>query len=652
MIQIRNASLTFGHQTVFDDITLTINDTDRIGLVGLNGSGKSTLLKAIAGSCQLDEGTISTISSKTFAYLPQHVVLESDKTILDEAFAGHEPLWQLERERRELERASADDHAAGSRLAEVTEELHALDADNHWIEVHKTLRGLGFTEAQLHAKVSTLSVGWKMRVVLAKLLLQKADFYLFDEPTNHLDIVAKDWFLSFLKDAPFGFLLVCHERYFLNQLCSEIIELEFGNATRYRGNYSKYETQKEHNLQELAQAAKQQQKDIARKKATIARFRAKANKSRMAKSMQKALNKVEVIQLPPSAKQINITLPAPKQRAGKTVLTVKQVAHAFGKKQIFNNASFTIHRGERVALIAPNGVGKTTLFNIVTGHYPLQNGSVEFGHNVDPVIFHQDQDAWLNKNNTILDEVMESAPPQKTPEQARTLLGCFLFGSNDSAKKISVLSGGEKNRVSMVKVLLQDANLLFLDEPTNHLDIPSKDILLKALKNYQGTLLFVSHDHDFINQLATRVIALDANGTKAYHGNYTDYKNAIAEFRPHAPLIPPCPPKLHAKAGSESRSDLYRGTSAVAPEELSRDQVSPKTKTSPGKLYELKKTSKKLEHKIAKLEASIQKIQNSFADLQYGTPEFEEQDKKLREFSAQLEATFVEWETLQQQLES
>lgn len=413
MIHIRNASLAFGPQTVFDEINLTINETDRIGLVGLNGSGKSTLLKAIGGNVQLDEGSITIAGSKTFAYLPQQVVLESDKTILDEALAGDAHLWQLLKEQRLLQAASADDHASGARLVEVTELLQELELHQRTVEAKQTLKGLGFSDAQLTAAVGTLSVGWKMRLILAKLLLQKADFYLFDEPTNHLDIVAKDWFLSFLKDAPFGFLLVCHERYFLNQLCTEIIELEFGNGTRYRGNYSDYEAQKEHNLHELEQAAKLQQKEINRKKATIARFRAKANKARMAKSMEKALNKIELIELPPSAKKINVNLPAPKLRAGKTVLTVKKISHAFCKKQIFDNASFTVHRTERVALIAPNGVGKTTLFNIITGHYPLQNGSIEFGYNVDNTIFHQDQDAWLNKNNTILDEVMAAAPPHQ-----------------------------------------------------------------------------------------------------------------------------------------------------------------------------------------------------------------------------------------------
>ncbi len=632
MIQIRNASLEFGNQTLFDEINLTISETDRIGLIGLNGSGKSTLLKAIAGQLRLDSGIITIIGSKKFAYLPQQVVLESNKSILDEGYAAHKEIWPLEHERRILEQRInnndlPEDAQAGARLAEVTEQLHDLDAHQAFVETKKTLNGLGFTDKQLTEPVSTLSVGWKMRLVLCKLLLQKADFYLFDEPTNHLDIVAKDWFLSFLEEASFGYLLVCHERYFLNKVCSEIIELEFGKAIRFQGDYTDYEVQKEHNLQELVQKAKLQQKEISRKKATIQRFRAKANKAKMAKSMEKALNKIDLIELPPSAKRINVNLPSPTQRSGKTVLTIKQVAHTFDNKKIFENASFTIHRGQRVALIAANGVGKTTLFNIITGHYPVQTGMIEFGHNVDHTIFHQDQDKWLNKKNTILDEVMATAPAHKTPEQARTLLGCFLFSGQDIKKKISVLSGGEKNRVSMVKVLLQDANFLLLDEPTNHLDIPSKDILLKALNGYQGTLLFVSHDHDFIDQLANHVIALDTNGTKAYHGNYTDYKNQIAAF--------------------SNKSNIAEGFRVA-------NTSSAKTKPTKGhgELYQLRKTAGKFERKIAQLEKNIEKAQHVFLDLEYGTQAFEIQNKELQDLQSQLEATFSEWETIVKQLES
>lgn len=631
MIQIRNASLSFGSQTVFDDINLTINETDRIGLVGLNGSGKSTLLKAIGGDIHLDEGSISIIGSKTFAYLPQQVVLESAKNVLDEAHTAHTEIWPLEEERRTLEKKGTHITAEqGIRYSELVELLHALEAHKAFTASQDTLLGLGFSHEQLKAPVSSLSVGWKMRLVLAKLLLQKADFYLFDEPTNHLDIVAKDWFLSFLKQAPFGFLLVCHERYFLNQLCTEIIEIEFGNATRYRGNYTQYEEQKEHNLLELEQAAKLQQKEIDRKKDTIARFRAKANKARMAKSMEKALDRIERIELPPSPKKININLPAPKVRAGQIILTVKNVSHAFGQKQIFKNASFMVQRGQRVALIAPNGVGKTTLFNIITNHYKLQAGTIEMGHNVDATIFHQDQDAWLNRHNTILEEVLSTAPADKTPEQARTLLGCFLFGHRDVDKKIGVLSGGEKNRVSMVKVLLQDANFLLLDEPTNHLDIPSKDILVKALKNYQGTLLFVSHDHDFINDLATHIVALDANGTKNYHGNYNDYLAQVNAFSTPTPVAEVTKSAQHKEAAKKAEKE----------KPLDHKNV-----------YELQKLSKKLERQISQLESTIEKAKLNFLDLTYGTEAFTNNHQRLIKLEDDLKKSFNEWESIQLELE-
>lgn len=628
MIQIKNASLSFGSQTVFDEINLTLNESDRIGLVGLNGSGKSTLLKAIGKDISLDSGSIAVLGSKTFAYLPQHVVLESKRCVLDEAYTAHVEIWKLEEERRTLEaKGTAITPDEGTRLSELVEMLYDLEAHKAFVEAHDTLMGLGFSETQLKAPVNSLSVGWKMRLVLAKLLLQKADFYLFDEPTNHLDIVAKDWFLNFLKEASFGFMIVCHERYFLNQLCTEIVEIEYGHATRYRGNYNEYEEQKEHNLNELEQAAKLQKKEIDRKKETIQRFRASANKAKMAKSMEKALDRIEIIELPPSPKKININLPAPKVRAGQVILTVDKVAHSFGEKEVFRNASFLVHRGQRVALIAPNGVGKTTLFNIITNHYKLQKGTIDLGHNVDAAIFHQDQDEWLNKNNTILEEVLSTAPAEKTPEQARTLLGCFLFGRRDIDKKIGVLSGGEKNRVSMVKVLLQDANFLLLDEPTNHLDIPSKDILVKALKNYQGTLLFVSHDHDFINELATHVVALESHGTKNYHGNYDSYLEQVEAFG----------------STSAQQAAPAMGNHKAAPQQG-------KAHEAPASQHDAAKSAKKLERQIAQLEQTIEKTQHAFIDLEYGTQEFSDNQKRLQQLEQQLKTVFAEWESVQSQL--
>lgn len=524
MINAYNITLNFGGQKIFNALSFVCGAHDRVGLVGRNGSGKSTLLKVIAGQQRLDEGSVSIIRGRNIAYLPQDVVLQSDKSILDETCTAFKDISELQQEQKRLEEeleTSTDSTDLLEQYAHVCEQLLHSDADAMQAEAKKILIGLGFKQDQFNDPVATLSGGWKMRITLAKLLLQKADFYLLDEPTNHLDIVAQEWFLQFLKSASFGFMIVCHDRYFLNELCTSILELENGKGTFYNGNYASYERQKEHNLALLEAAFATQQKEIKQKTETIERFRAKANKAAMAQSMIKALDKIERIEIPPRLAEIHFTFP-PVQQAGRVVLTVNDVAQSFKNKKIFEHVSCEIERGMKVAIIAANGVGKTTLFNIIIGKLPVQHGTIHYGHNVHAAIFDQDQTQSLDMDRTILENLLGSAPTT-TEQKVRAFAGSFLLGKDAIDKKIKVLSGGEKNRVGMIKVLLQNANLLLLDEPTNHLDIQSKDILLKALQSYQGTMLFVSHDHDFVTHLATDILELRADGATMYHGNYELY---------------------------------------------------------------------------------------------------------------------------------
>src|SRR4030095_4319702 len=505
----------------FDDVSFVFDHDQRIGLVGRNGSGKSTLLKVIAGKQQLDNGAVSIQKSKTIAYLSQDVVLQSDKSIVEETYTSFSHIAGLLEEQKAIEAQldSADDlDELLERYAIVCEKLLHIDQEGMRAEAKKVLMGLGFKSEQFDEPVATLSVGWKMRIVLAKLLLQKADFYLFDEPTNHLDIVAKEWFLQFLKRAPFGFVLVCHDRYFLNQLCTEIFEIERGKGKLYVVDYNQYETQKAHDEALLEMQYKNQQRDIKQKTETIERFKAKASKASMAQSMMKALDKVERITLPPKSPDINFNFP-PIQQSGSVVLTIEDVAHSFGEKQIFKNVSFEVQKGQKIALVASNGVGKTTLFNLIAQKLPLGSGVVTVGYNVLSTVFDQDQTASLAMDKTILENITESCP-KVVEQKIRAFSGSFLFTKDSINNKVGVLSGGEKNRVGMIKVLLQNANLLLLDEPTNHLDIQSKDILLTALQAYQGTILFVSHDQDFVNKLATDIVELSVDGAKEYQGNY------------------------------------------------------------------------------------------------------------------------------------
>lgn len=584
MIGMRHVSLNFGTQIVFNDLSLTLNHTDRVGLVGLNGSGKSTLLRVIANQQPIDSGTIEKTSRHTIGYMPQEITLSSSLSIIDETVRN-------------------------CNFDETNE--YAMRA-----QAKKILSGLGFSLEQFEQSVSTLSVGWKMRLLLAQLLMQKADFYLFDEPTNHLDLIAKEWFLEFLKDANFGFLIVCHDRYFLDQLCNVIFELESGKCTRYRGNYTAYCQQKRVNLENLKKAFLQQQKDIARKQKTVERFRASASRARMAKNMERELEKIERITLPPEPKSIHFTFPEVKP-SGKVVLTVKNLGYSFENKKIFENVSFEINRGDRVALIAPNGTGKTTLLHVIAGKYPLQKGMVKFGFNVAKTLFQQDQMASLEPQQTILENVIERAPQIQT-QIIKNVLGGFLFSGETANKKISVLSGGEKNRVSMVCTLLQQANFLILDEPTNHLDIQSKEILLDALLSYQGTMLFVSHDQLFVNQLATHVLELTPTGINHYIGNYEDY--------------------------------LYQKKHEQTPQTEQKREEQKVQQGSNKELFLKRKEINRLEQKIERLEKNIHDLGIQLGALSYGSAEFSQKQHEFTEKQQALAETLKLWEELVQTL--
>lgn len=613
MIHLNNLCLSFGSQKVFDQLAYSVAPDQRLGLVGRNGSGKSTLLKVIGGMIPLDSGSVSVSGNCTIAYMPQELVISSTRSIFDEAFASYHTIGKLWEKIQELEPKIAQGCSdAVQEYGEISFQYQQLLPDQARLETKNMLLGLGFKEAQLNESVQTLSVGWQMRVVLAKLLLQKADFYLFDEPTNHLDIVAKDWFLSFLADAPFGFILVCHDKYFLDEQCSTILELDRGKGSLFYGNYSDYEREKAEQIEALMAAKRQQDRELAHKQQLIDKFKAKASKAKMAKSMEKALDKMEIIEVPQEAKQVRFRFPEPK-RSGRIVLEAHDLGFKYDDKQIFKGVELKIERGEKVALIAPNGVGKTTLFNVLSGKFKPTQGIYQMGSEVYATIFEQEQTKVLNPNNTVIQEVFEHVP-NKTEQEIRMFLGAFLFGKEEIQKKTKVLSGGERNRLSMVKVLLQDANFLLLDEPTNHLDIPSKEILLKALQEYKGTILFVSHDHDFVNHLASSILELTPDGVLRYHGNYESFLAQKRLANKQTAFAKATAPSVSAAADQDAKSS--------------------------------RKDLNRIERTMAKLESDKEKIQASFADLEYGTPEFDKAQEKLEAITKELKALTKEWEAL------
>lgn len=620
MILIRNLSLSFNAQTIFNNININFSKKQKIGLFGLNGAGKSTLLRIISGIPMGQSGSISISKDFKVGYLPQEVTLESAKSIFDETMSVFSALEKVQNRLKEIEPNLNDNAALIAEYAELCEQLKTEEPEKKRAECEKMLFGLGFSREKLQEPVSSLSTGWKMRIVLAKLLLQNADFYLFDEPTNHLDMVAKEWFLQFLKTQHFGFLLVCHEKYFLNQLCTQILELERGNATLYSGNYDTYIAQKNAKLEQLMAAYEAQQREIKEREATINRFRASASKAKMAQSMIKQLEKIERIEVPPSAKKVAFHFPVIKQ-SNKIVLAVKDLDFSYENKLIFQHCSFNVERGNRMAIVAPNGGGKTTLIKIISGKLQKQHGSISIGDLVSTAIFDQDQRFSLSGQETVLENAQKAAY-LASQEKIRGLLGAFLFDKEAISKKASVLSGGEQNRLGMVQVLLQNANFLILDEPTNHLDIPSKEVLIRALQNYEGTILFVSHDHDFINQLATHILELQQNGSTVYHCNYENY--------------------LYQKKIKENQIKDEKNTKK---EEIPTSSHVGKQET---KVFanQHKKQQKDIENRIDQIEKRIKKTESSFLTLKYGTPDFQKAQEQLTQDKKKVAELTAAWENL------
>lgn len=629
MIIANNLSLELGSKVILDDVSFIFSRNQKIGIVGANGAGKSTLLNIIGGRIPLDKGSIAIEKGRKLAHLPQDVVLHSTKNVLQEAIAALGDLDNMQQRLKELEPLLATSHEAIEEYANIHERLIELNPDKIEQDAIQILEGLGFTKELMLKSVDNLSVGWKMRLVLAKLMLERPDFYLFDEPTNHLDIFAKDWFLDYLKNGKTGFMLVSHDRYFLDHACDYILELDKGIGTLYTGNYTAYEQLKQQRLELQESTYLAQKRKREEQKELIERFKAKASKAKMAQSMMKKLEKEEIIERPDGKpRAANFQFP-PCERSGKVVLTVNDVDKDFEDTNIFKHVSFEINRGDKIALVASNGKGKSTLLNLIAGKYPLQHGSITFGHNVRWAFFEQDQEKSLNREKTILDEVTDSCNTSEARQRVRNFLGAFLFPGDDVKKKIRVLSGGEKNRVAMVKVLLQNANFMLLDEPTNHLDIASKQILLQALQQYEGTMLFVSHDRNFLDGLSTKVLELTNDGVVCYEGNYESY--------------------LYQK---KNREEVLAAEQNKQQKNVSGNAGSSEQKKSGSNIneYELRKNMAKIERNMQKLEEEQTRLQLKFETLTYGTKEFDDAQKRLNNIAASLKKFQSEWEVIAAQL--
>ena len=510
MLQLADAGKRFGPKLLFQNANWLITPNEKTALVGANGTGKSTLMKVLAGLDGLDYGQVQRTRGMSIGYLPQDGLALSGRTVFDECLSVFDELLGLEKEMEtvaaslaELDPESDAYAAAADRFSEIDSKFRAHDGYALDAQVGTVLAGLGFSKEDWRRRTEEFSGGWQMRIALAKLLLQKPSLLLLDEPTNHLDLETRNWLEDYLRTYPNGYILISHDRYFLDVTVDKIIEIWNKGLHVYHGNYEKYLQQKAERRAQIEAAYRNQRERIEQLEAFINRFRYQATKAKQVQSRIKELEKIERIEIPNEEPIIHFTFPQPPP-SGRTVVEVSGLSKSYGPKQVLNDVSFTIDRGDRIALVGVNGAGKSTLIRLLSGQDTPTTGTLKLGHNVLAEYFAQDQYKVLDPGARMLYDIGSIAP--KVPQtELRSLLGCFLFSGDDVFKTLGVLSGGERNRYALAKMLVSPANFLLLDEPTNHLDLRAKDVLLEAIKSFTGTVIFVSHDRYFIDRLATRV---------------------------------------------------------------------------------------------------------------------------------------------------
>ncbi|MDR3715317.1 MAG: ABC-F family ATP-binding cassette domain-containing protein [Puia sp.] len=522
---LQNVTFEFGARTIVKDATWHIQPNERIGLIGYNGTGKSTLLKLFAGEYLPSEGTVERSRSTTIGYLHQDLLsFDTNGSILEVAMTAFARVLELEKEIDELGKRLEQDSENVDLLHQYTDKLHEMDTLDGYTIHHRTeevLQGLGFANADLQRPFREFSGGWRMRVLLAKMILQQPDLLLLDEPTNHMDLPSIEWLEKYLQHYQGSVIIVSHDKYFLNRMVTKIVELYQRELHIYNGNYSYYETEKEQRVELQQRAFENQQDYIRQQERFIERFKAKASKAAAAQSAMKRLEKIDRIE------DIEIERPNIKinfridKTPGRVLVTLKDITKKFGELTIVENASAEINRGDKIALIGANGKGKSTLLRIIAGTEPAPGERI-WGHNVEESFYAQHQMEALDVNNTLLDE-MKLCGSQKTDLELRVLLGCFLFSGDDVDKKIKILSGGEKARVALAKTIVSKANFLLLDEPTNHLDMHSCDLLIDALNKYEGSFLLVSHDRYFISKTANKIWEIDNHIIREFKGTYEEW---------------------------------------------------------------------------------------------------------------------------------
>ncbi len=642
MIQLVGAGKRFGDKVLFEDVNWLIGPKDRVGLVGANGTGKSTLLRMLCGLEEPDTGKVVRARSITAGYLPQEGLHVTGRTVFAECLNVFSSLREMEREmetlsRRlgDLEPGSPEYQAAAQRYHDLETEFRGRDGYALEAQVGTVLAGLGFPKEDWTRRTEEFSGGWQMRIALAKLLLSRPNLLLLDEPTNHLDLEARNWLEEYLSNYPHAFVLVSHDRYFLDVTVRRVVEIWNRRLHFYTGNYSAYRKQKQQRLEQLQAAWRNQQERIQQLETFINRFRYKATKARQVQSRIKELEKMKRIELPPPEETIRFRFPQPRP-SGRIVAEFDNVSKRYGGKLVFEQVSFLIERGDRIALVGVNGAGKSTLMKLLAGVEPLTSGEYRLGENAEPNYFAQDQYRELDPDATLLDD-LASAAPKWSLTDLRKLLGCFLFSDDDVYKRIGVLSGGERNRYALARLLVSPSNFLLLDEPTNHLDLRAKDVLLAALEDYSGTVVFVSHDRYFIDRLANRVFEVAGGRVTVYTGNYEDYLR-----------------QKEAAGAAEEPTPQSAGSPAspirAAPPPSAAKTPSRRKRINPIKLRQMRQRCEEIEEEVARLEAAIAETERELAVFQ-GAERLRQVTATLDGQRRELEKLLSEWERLTEILE-
>jgi ATP-binding cassette, subfamily F, member 3 len=655
MLSLKNAGKRFGPRILFLEADWLIRNNEKTALVGANGTGKSTLMKVLAGLETLDYGNMQQTRGMSIGYLPQEGLQLSGRTIFQECLTVFDELRAMESEiermagqMAELDHASPEYASAAERYATLQDRFHALDGYALDAQVGSVLTGLGFGKEDWSRGTEEFSGGWQMRIALAKLLLAKPNLLLLDEPTNHLDLETRNWLEGYLKSYPFGYVLISHDRYFLDVTIDRTVEIWNKRLTIYQGNYTKYLKQKDDRRAQLEAAYRNQREQIEHLQGFINRFRYQATKARQVQSRIKELEKIERIEIPEEEPVIHFKFPQPPP-SGRMVVEAAGLAKSYGPKRVFASARFTIERGDRVALVGVNGAGKSTLIRLLTGAEAPTGGIVRLGHNVVSEYFAQDQYKVLDGDARMIDDISRAA--LKVPEsELRSLLGCFLFSGDDVFKPLGVLSGGERNRYALARILVSPSNFLLLDEPTNHLDMRAKDVLLDALAAFSGTVVFVSHDRYFIDRLATRVLEVENGAITAYEGNYEDY------LRRKEALAVGLAESVQDQPGATAKSQEILSSTAQETAAVAANGNSESTKERPRRLNPIKQ--KQMEDRCAFLEEEIPRIEASIAhtEHQLGAYVSAAETQRLTDLSAELRTQLAvlteEWENLMLQLES